>query len=605
MTFEELKNEYYELSIISRNNRNVLLCQNKETFAYEFFYLNSDFICEKVDEPLRKELSKVYHVNTSPDDEYVLTNDIVKSFSKSSIDEKFSSAVSQLKSLTNKYLSEDFINQKIAKLQIGTSNDYYDTYKRPMEADGLSKGSMLYFKTNREEIDVILLSHELLHWLTKDVSKSNCGLKKNIFSVSSEEIVSSCFIGTGINEGATEYYALKYCHDDERTYSANIGYRFDTSIYAYLLERIPSIEKSYFDINFDDFISKVSAYYHVNNQDATKLVLQIDAMHNVMSSDEKYEKKHLNFLDGYCVLRDVYKTIINFTINKYAKENLSVDDLKVEDFICKDLLLDSDIDKINKSIYFDLKKHLCFQKRAKNINNSLVMDLLPISMNFFARTASDIFAERISGDSLPSMYKNPSFYGWMLSKYYTETPARGNYKDFSDDFKDREMDFLIRLFDVKYKFLPMDKNERANCVKSLVLQRKATEYKSLLRFIPDELMVETLDNSLDINFLRNLSIENKDYFNNILPKTKICKTEPRALEFYFRRNLDENNLEKSYEVIENMYDSMDFNVRTNFKLLRVFYQAVYNLQDDKFKTEFKDHIINDVGTNQTASKNIY
>ena len=50
---------------------------------------------------------------------------------------------------------------------------------------------------------------------------------------------------------------------------------------------------------------------------------------------------------------------------------------------------------------------------------------------------------------------------------------------------------------------------------------------------------------------------------------------------------------------------MEFNVRTNFKLLRVFYQAVYNLQDDKFKTEFKDHIINDVGTNQTASKNIY
>ena len=319
MNKKELLEKYYEIAIIEENNKYVAICNNKENFDYEFFYVDNDFY-SKVDSRTEKKLKKIYKFDDSPITPIKISNKFGDQ--KQSIKNK----ILQTATIITKYTADlpvdlqTKIADRITSLTFITDKEYESKHGKLEDSFIAAYHCKEHIIFSKEEyiLSNRVLEHEMLHASSRNSYATSTGFQHI-------DIITKKILGRGLTESATDYFVYQISN---RLPIDNMVQIF-LDCFSGLVSNSDAlkIKKFYFDADYYGLLRYLADFYHTDLQELINISLTFDALYNTITN-ELSEQKHKQILS-----ETLYKHIASLHLNKLKKEKQSLEDYRVKSSI--------------------------------------------------------------------------------------------------------------------------------------------------------------------------------------------------------------------------------------------------------------------------------
>lgn len=487
MTQEMLREDYYVLAPLIRDNKKILLCQNIITKQYEFFTFNG-YNYVKVEDEIENGLrqtfkpiaSDVLFFNVSKKslphkDTIALQHNKAKYFIEQALKHTDPmtkiACLSKINSVTYKHFSEDNIlsetldpNQTLAYFRVSQNTVYY-TDEKSLE-------------------DLHVLTHELMHCTSKSSYDQCVGFKSSFVQSHHKAPQTSVFfeLGHGINEGATEFYTSKALNEPPQSYELFVN------IFSNIRKACdPRFLDTYFFNNKVEYAKgHISSCFHYdNNYQIEKLIAQCDALYVIYREDIATTDPK-NAQDILSLAYSCYTTLIDMYIHKYIHENINLDDKILFDDILDNFALDSYLGKQimtqllpRLESYFALATVFEEEKTNSEFSGQQTRSLCALVITHIAQN------KPIPEKEFNESTKTLEFYHMMLT----------DWSCLNDDIQDFEYTANIKLKVFKYLLSPENLPQNPKLqekIVMMVLQDDIFYDIDALKLLPPKLVVKVL-----------------------------------------------------------------------------------------------------------------
>lgn len=317
MTQEILKENYIILSETPYNNKCVVICREKKTYKYTFFFKEND-LYSQVDIQLEKVLTELFETKYKNIHELRLSQNAYKN--SEDILSEFKLCASHIRYLTKDLPPAYYerIVKKLNSINVYTFNEYIDRFK--LDKNIFVNTHALYDYENNilvyKYLSTPIILHELLHCASTSSDKLDVGFCRT---------VTGGDIGRSLNEYYTEYLVSK-------AFSVKSNY-VHYEIFDQLLSPIaPSLKEDFFKHDYISALSKIAFYYNMDFYEVEEIILKADAVIKASRIDV-FDKSPIGRLKTDIfkgLIEDLYVDIAQIILNKKISENEDITNFKLQ-----------------------------------------------------------------------------------------------------------------------------------------------------------------------------------------------------------------------------------------------------------------------------------
>lgn len=584
MNLNNIKTNYYVLANLSRNNKTILLCQDRINLEYKFFY-NEKNNYSLVNTDVENELKKVYNVKATNVSYFEYSDDYKKvagkNLGKINIEMFEEICYEYIRTyFTEQQMPTEFLKKRFNNISINISSVLNEKNGNVGGNSDLAcyfpADDTIYVNENYY-IPVSAFLHELLHAITAkhefDGVNIDTGLIETRVSNLENRAIVCNSVGIAINEGATEYYARKIIEGKAPHLPSDSVYNHCCDIYSKLVKIIgkETSEDIYLYHNVSRLIDELTIKAGLPDKEkATALILQLDALykaeHEINNSEDIWS---IYKVDVENIMLSAYYNLVDICLYDAYKKGETFDATKFFEF---PYLEDQDRAYFYKFLKLNVEEHIT--RRAEEINNNNFDFIKTISLNEPTRNVNKInqllsetqyyaknlitktlFNNKITSEDLPIEYRNEIFFSFVLENYRLVQGMQIINEYFINKFTN-----LIMKSDCP--ILPTNLKEKSRVVTAFMLNCNYENNKNLF----DEKLVNDCLNVPKFNIFM-IDKYPKNYTEKIKDIKPEIFTNPIVITRMFTNSVF---LNLSYENILNLIPEKDKNNTSIQKILYFF-----------------------------------